>query len=72
VRDGADGFQFFVEIHRADAVRSLDGPHAADHLATLVEALAANGSVFPPQMGERWLHVLPHRGPDRWHAWPIA
>lgn len=64
VTDGADWLQSFVEIHRANAVRILDFPHAAEHLAKLLEALTASGSVFCPQMLERCLHVLKHRGPD--------
>lgn len=63
VMDGADWLQSFVEIHRANAVRILDFPHAAEHLTKLLEALEASGSVFPPQMLERCLHVLKHRGP---------
>lgn len=64
VMDGADWLQAFVEIHRGDAVRILDVPHAAEHLAQRLEALVASGKVFPPQMRERCLHVLKHRGPD--------
>ena len=64
VMDGADWLQSFVEIQRATAVRILDFPHAAEHLAKLLEALATNGRVFPAQMLERCLHILKHRGPD--------
>ncbi len=63
VMDGADWLQAFVEIHRADAVRILDFPHAAEHLAKLLEVLRAGGRTFPPEMLERCLHVLKHRGP---------
>lgn len=64
VMDGADWLQSFVEIHRADAVRILDFPHAAEHLAKLLEALSTSGLTFPPQMLERCLHLLKHRGPE--------
>jgi hypothetical protein len=61
--DGADWLQSFVEIHRADAVRILDFPHAAEHLAKLLEALTTGGMTLPAKMLERCLHVLKHRGP---------
>jgi hypothetical protein len=64
VMDGADWLQSFAEIHRADAVRILDFPHAAEHLAKLLEVLSTSGLTFPPQMLERSLHVLKHRGPE--------
>lgn len=64
VMDGADWLQAFVEIHRKDAVRILDFPHAAEHLSQLLEALSARGHVFPPHMLERCLHLLKHRGPS--------
>ncbi|GAC1643162.1 MAG: hypothetical protein NVS4B9_35400 [Ktedonobacteraceae bacterium] len=64
VMDGADWLQSFVEVHRGDAVRILDFPHAAEHLAKLLEALSTCGRTFPPRMLERCLHVLKYRGPD--------
>jgi hypothetical protein len=63
VMDGADWLQAFVEIHRKDAVRILDFPHAAEHLSQLLAALNASGHVFPPRMLDRCLHLLKHRGP---------
>jgi hypothetical protein len=63
VMDGADWLQSFVEIHRADAVRLLDFPHAAEHVSKLLEALEAFGMTFPARMLERCFHVLKHRGP---------
>jgi hypothetical protein len=35
-----------VEIHRCDAVRLLDVPHAAEHLRHLLEALHARVTRF--------------------------
>lgn len=64
VTDGADWLQTFVEIHRPDAVRILDFPHAADHLSQLLEALSSAGHGFPARMLERCLHLLKQRGPD--------
>ena|SRR6266516_2065307 len=63
VTDGADWLQAFIDLHRPDAVRILDFPHAAEHLASLLDALAQAGQRFPPQMLERCLHVLKQRGP---------
>lgn len=63
VMDGADWLQALVDIHRGDAIRILDFPHAAEHLNQLLEALRSGGHVFPPRMLERCLHVLKHRGP---------
>jgi hypothetical protein len=62
--DGADWLQALVDIHRGDAIRILDFPHAAEHLNQLLEALTALGHGFPARMLERCLHVLKHRGPD--------
>ena len=63
VMDGADWLQPFVDMHRQDAVRILDFPHAAEHLSNLLEALSASGRVFPARTLERCLHILKHRGP---------
>ena len=54
VMDGADWLQAFVEMHRSDAVRMLDFPHEASHLAKVLEALSARGLTFHAQMLERW------------------
>ena len=64
VMDGADWLQSFVEVHRGDAVRILDFPHAAEHLTKLLQALTASKLVLPPRALERCLHVLKHRGPE--------
>lgn len=63
VTDGADWLQGFIDLHRADAVRILDFPHAAEHISNLLEALEKMGHRFPARMLERSLHVLKHRGP---------
>lgn len=64
VLDGADWLQAFVDIHRQDAVRILDFPHAAEHLGKLLEALSGGEKAFPARRLERCLHILKHRGPD--------
>jgi hypothetical protein len=40
VMDGADWLQALVDIHRPDALRILDFPHAVEHLNQLLEALS--------------------------------
>jgi hypothetical protein len=63
VTDGADWLQGFIDLHRSDAVRILDFPHAAEHLSSLLEVIEKMGHHFPAQTLERCLHVLKHRGP---------
>ena len=63
VMDGADWCQSFTDRHRPDAVRVLDFPHAGEYVNDLLEALEKAKMHFPPQMLERCLHILKHRGP---------
>ncbi len=70
VTDGADWIQGFIDVHRPDAVRVLDFPHAAEHLNLLIEALQQAGVTLPPDAFDRSLHILKHRGPGlllRWY-----
>ncbi len=64
VMDGADWLQEFIDMHREDATRILDFPHAAEHVACLLEALVKAGYTFPPHMLERCLHILKNHGPS--------
>lgn len=63
VTDGADWCQSLTDRHRPDAVRILDFPHAAEHISLLLESLERAKIRFPPQVLERCLHILKHRGP---------
>jgi len=63
VTDGADWIQGFLDLHRSDAVRILDFPHAAEHLNLLIEALQQAGVPLPPNAFDRSLPILKHRGP---------
>ncbi len=63
VMDGADWCQLFAQMHRPDAVRILDFPHAGEHIHSLLEALERAKIQFPAQMLDRCLHILKHRGP---------
>ncbi len=64
VTDGADWCQSLTERYRPDAVRILDFPHAAEHVSLLLEGLEKGKIPVPPQMLERCLHILKHRGPS--------
>ncbi len=63
VTDGADWLQQFIDLHRSDAVRILDFPHAAEHISLLLQALTKAGVTLPADLLERSLHRLKHRGP---------
>jgi hypothetical protein len=63
VMDGAGWLQGLVEVHRPDAVRILDFPHAAEHLSLLLVALEQTGVRLPAGFLARLLHHLKHRGP---------
>jgi hypothetical protein len=63
VTDGAHWFQHFLDMHRSDAVRILDFPHAAEHLSLLLQALGKAGMTLPADPLQRSLHRLTHRGP---------
>lgn len=63
VTDGADWLQHFMDMHRSDALRILDFPHAAEHISLLLQALEKAGMTFPPDLLQRSLHRLKHRGP---------
>jgi hypothetical protein len=63
VTDGADWCQTFTDMHRHDALRILDFPHASEHVHRLLDALEHAGLHFPDKMLQRILHVLKHRGP---------
>jgi hypothetical protein len=63
VTDGADWLQGFVDLHRPDALRILDFPHAAEHLNVLIQALQEAGVHLPSDLLPRLLHRLKHRGP---------
>jgi hypothetical protein len=63
VMDGAGWLQGLVDVHRPDAVRILDFPHAAEHLSLLLQALQQAGISLPTHCFSRLLHHLKHRGP---------
>ncbi|GAC1361368.1 MAG: hypothetical protein NVS2B12_24830 [Ktedonobacteraceae bacterium] len=63
VMDGAEWLQGLVDVHRSNAVRILDFPHAAEHLSALLTALEQAGVSLPADALPRFLHHLKHQGP---------
>ena len=65
VMDGAEWLQTLVDLHRPDAVRILDFPHAAEHLSRAAQAVWGEGD----QRARGWLkaelHELKHGDPGR-------
>ncbi len=65
VTDGAVWLQQFIDLHRPDAVRILDFPHAAEYVNAIGEAVRASGRRLPQHWLDGVLHRLKHQGPDR-------
>jgi hypothetical protein len=65
VQDGALWLQGLVDYHRADAVRILDFPHAAEYINAIGQAVQAAGGRLPTKWLEGVLHRLKHQGPER-------
>jgi hypothetical protein len=63
VMDGAVWQQGFVDLHRPDAVRILDFPHAAEHLTAAVAATLGKETPQTRAWLDRWLHELKHGDP---------
>lgn len=60
VVDGAEWQQGFVDLHRADATRILDFPHAAEYVAKIGQAVLGAGSATLAEWLPRQLHALKH------------
>jgi hypothetical protein len=65
VQDGAEWLQGLVDYHRADAVRILDFPHAAEYISAIGEAVRAAGGRLPEGWLTGVLHRLKAEGPAR-------
>jgi hypothetical protein len=65
VQDGAEWLQGLVDYHRADAVRILDFPHAAEYISAIGEAVRAAGGRLPAGWLTGVLHRLKAEGPAR-------
>jgi hypothetical protein len=64
VLDGSVWLQVFVDLHRPDAVRILDFPHAVEHLSTAVQASLGLGAVETAAWLARQAHELKTGDPD--------
>jgi len=64
VLDGSAWLQAFVDLHRPDAVRILDFPHAVEHLNAAVQASLGIGAVATAAWLARHAHELKHGDPD--------
>jgi hypothetical protein len=65
VTDGAIWLQHFIDLHRPDALRILDFPHAAEYVNAIGEGVRQAGRHLPKQWLEGVLHRLKHQGPER-------
>lgn len=65
VTDGAVWLQHFLDLHRPNALRILDFPHAAEYVSAIGEKVRATGSHLPKTWLNAVLHRLKHDGPDR-------
>jgi hypothetical protein len=65
VQDGAPWLQGFVDLHRPDAVRILDWPHAAEHLSAVAEQLFGADPPRSHRVAERLRRWLWEEGPAR-------
>lgn len=63
VMDGSDWLQGFLDLHRADAVRILDFPHAVEHLASAAQATFGTGTLATANWLEAQRHTLRHGDP---------
>lgn len=58
--DGSDWLQGFLDLHRPDAVRVLDFPHAVEHLAAAAQATFGSGTEATATWLETQRHTLRH------------
>lgn len=64
VMDGADWLQRFVDLHRPDAVRILDFPHAAEYLTRVAQAVFGPGTEAAATWLETHCTILKTGNPD--------
>lgn len=65
VQDGAPWLQGFIDLHRPDALRILDWPHAAQHLTDVAEAVFGVQTARAHRVAERLRRWLWEEGPPR-------
>lgn len=64
VVDGAEWLQGFIDLHRRDAVRILDFPHAASHVVEAAQAVYGLGTKQTSEWVGKQLHALRHGGEE--------
>lgn len=64
VGDGSRWIQNIVDTYRPDAVRILDFPHAAGHLAQAAQATYGAETPAAQAWLDRWRHALKHEAPE--------
>jgi hypothetical protein len=64
VVDGAEWLQGFIDLHRPDAVRILDFPHAAEHLTKAAQAAFGEGALAATAWLDQQLEELGTGDPD--------
>jgi hypothetical protein len=60
VMDGADWEQTFLDVHRADAIRILDFPHAVEYLTRAAQATWGQGATATDNWVHEQAHTLKH------------
>jgi hypothetical protein len=63
VTDGADWLQGFIDLHRPDALRILDFPHAAQRVGAMADLFVQSGHLLPEDWVHQQCHHLKHEGP---------
>lgn len=64
VTDGAEWLQGFIDLHRPDALRILDFPHAAQRFGMIAEASQEANSPLADSWVQEQCHRLKHEGPE--------
>src|SRR6266511_4121778 len=60
VMDGADWEQTFLDVHRGDAIRILDFPHAVEYLTKAAQATWCMGATAADTWVQEQAHILKH------------
>ena len=60
VMDGADWEQAFLDVHRADAIRILDFPHAVEYLTRAAQAIWGQAAPASVSWVHEQAHILKH------------
>jgi hypothetical protein len=65
VTDGAAWLQEFIDLHRPDAIRILDFPHALEHLSSAAQAVYGLGTAAASEWLGTQAHTLRHGDPTK-------